>query len=83
MKMLREEYNVKNIGVFGSYARGEEKKNSDLDILVEFSEPIGLFKLLELEEYLGKITGKKVDLVTKNALKPVVKEDILREVQYV
>ena len=77
---LRRKYNVKEIGVFGSYARGEQKKSSDIDILVEFEESIGFFKFLELEEYIGKIVGVKVDLVTKNALKPRIGQHILKEV---
>ncbi|MBI2559475.1 nucleotidyltransferase family protein [Candidatus Woesearchaeota archaeon] len=77
---LRETYNVKEIGVFGSYARGEQKKSSDIDILVEFEESIGFFKFLEMEERIGKILGVKVDLVTKNALKPRIGQHILKEV---
>jgi len=77
---LRRKYNVKEIGVFGSYARGEQKKSSDIDILVEFEESIGFFKFLEMEEYIGKIVGVKVDLVTKNALKPRIGQHILKEV---
>jgi len=46
MPTLREEYKVKTLGVFGSYVRGEQKKSSDLDILVEFQEPVGLFKFM-------------------------------------
>ncbi len=76
---LRRKYNIKEIGVFGSYARGEQKKSSDIDILVEFKEPIGFFKFLELEEQIGKFLGVKVDLVTKNALKPRIGQHILKE----
>lgn len=82
-EFLRSAYYVKEIGVFGSVARNESESKSDIDILVEFSEPVGFFKFLELEEYLEKILGRKVDLVTKNALKPVIKDEILREVIYV
>ncbi len=80
---LKEKYSVSEIGVFGSYVRGEQKKKSDLDILVEFERPVGFFKFLELEEYLGEITGVKVDLVTKKALKPRIGKHILREVSIV
>ena len=52
-------------------------------MLVEFSKPVGFFKFIELEEFLGKLTGKKVDLVTKKALKPAIKNEILQEVSYV
>ena len=78
--VLEEKYKVKTLGVFGSYVRGEQKKSSDLDILVEFREPIGLFKFMELEEFLGNNTGIKVDLVSKKALKPRIGKHILDEV---
>jgi len=80
---LREKFNVKSIGLFGSYARGEQKDKSDVDILVEFSKPIGFFKFMELEDYLSKRLGVKVDLVTPDALKPMIKPQIMREVVYV
>lgn len=80
---LIDNYNVNKIGVFGSVARGDQKETSDIDMLVEFSEPIGFFKFIELEEFLSNAIGKKVDLVTQKALKPVIKEDILKEVVYV
>lgn len=83
MTILKDRYNVKTIGVFGSVSRGEEKKESDVDILVEFSITPGFFKFIELEEFLSELIGKKVDLVTKKALKPVLKDEILREVSYV
>lgn len=79
---LQRKYGVKKIGIFGSFARGEEKRNSDIDVLVEFSKPLDFFEFLEVEEYLSKILGKKVDLVTYHALKPVIKQDILNEVVY-
>jgi len=78
--IIREKYNVKTIGVFGSYIRGEAKQKSDLDILVEFSEPISLLKFVELENYLSDYIGIKVDLVMKNALKPRIGRHILQEV---
>jgi len=59
--------------------RGEAKEDSDVDILVEFEKPIGFFKFLELEEYLSDLIGKKVDLVSKKALKPHVGKYILEE----
>ena len=80
MPVLREKYKVKYLGVFGSYVRGEQKKSSDLDILVEFQEPVGLFEFMELEEYLAKNTGVKVDLVSRKALKPRIGKQILEEV---
>jgi predicted nucleotidyltransferase len=83
MDVLREAYYVKAIGVFGSVARGEEATASDVDILVEFSRPVGFFTFLELEEYLSRVLGRRVDLVTKNALKPAIKEAVLQGVVYV
>ena len=78
--ILAERFKVKEIGIFGSLVRGEEKRKSDVDILVEFHKPIGFFKFLELEEYLEKIIGRKVDLVSKKALKPRIGKYILDEV---
>ncbi len=80
---LNSKYSVKNIGIFGSVASGENKETSDVDMLVELSKPIGFFKFIELEEYLSTIIGKKVDLATSNALKPAIKKDILQQVIYV
>jgi predicted nucleotidyltransferase len=81
---LRENFKVKEIGVFGSYVRGEQKKRgSDIDILVDFEEPIGLFKFMDLEEYLSNLLGTKVDLISKKALKPRIGKYILKEVIYI
>jgi predicted nucleotidyltransferase len=79
---LKRKFKVKSIGVFGSYVRGEQKQGSDVDILVEFDEDaeIGFFKFLDLEEFLSRKLGVKVDLVTKNALKPYIGKRILQEV---
>lgn len=77
---LTEKYGVKEIGVFGSYVKGEQKAESDLDILVEFGRPVGFFEFLDLEEYLENTIGIKVEIVTPKALKPKIGEYILREV---
>jgi predicted nucleotidyltransferase len=81
---LKKRYQVETLGIFGSYTRGEQTKKSDIDILVEFSEDahIGFFKFLELEELLTQKLEVKVDLVTKNALKPRMKDQILKETIY-
>lgn len=79
---LEEKYKVKEIGIFGSFARGEQRAISDIDILVEFYEPIG-WEFIDLKEFLESILGIKVDLVTVEALKPQMKETILKEVIYV
>ncbi len=78
---LREKFKVKEIGIFGSYVRGEESEESDVDILVEFSEPVG-WEFIDLVEFLEKTLGRKVDLVTIRALKPQLKDKILKEVVY-
>jgi len=82
--VLKERYQVETVGFFGSYARGEQNKKSDVDVLVEFSQPnnIDLFDFIELEEFLSKHLGTKVDLVTKSALKPIIKDQILKETIY-
>ncbi len=81
--ILRERFKVKEIGIFGSFVRGEEKDTSDLDILVELERPVGLIKFIGLQNYLSDELGEKVDLVTKSALKPRIKKNILSEVVYV
>ncbi len=78
--LIEEKYRVKTLGVFGSYVRGEQKKGSDLDILVEFAEPVGLFEFMELEEFLEKKMGVKIDLVSRKASKPRIGKHILKEV---
>lgn len=82
-KELRDNYSVKDIGVFGSRLRGANIEGSDIDILVEFEESPGYFKFLDLEEYLSKLLEMKVDLVVKSALKPRIGKRILEEVEYI
>ena len=79
---LKEKYGVKEIGIFGSYVRGEYKEKSDLDILVEFEEDakIGLLRFVNMENRLSELIGVKVDLVEKSALKPRIGRHILKEV---
>ncbi|MBU4190532.1 MAG: nucleotidyltransferase family protein [Candidatus Thermoplasmatota archaeon] len=77
---LVEKYKVKEVGIFGSYIKGKQKKRSDIDILVEFEEVPDLFKFLELERHLEKFLGLKVDLVRKKALREELKDMILDEV---
>ncbi len=80
---LKKEYGVKEIGLFGSYVRGEQKKISDVDVLIELEKPIGFVKFIKLENRISDILGLKVDLVTKKALKPYIGKRILQEVKYV
>jgi uncharacterized protein len=81
--LLSERFNVKEIGIFGSFVRGEQKETSDLDILVEFEGRVSLFEMVRLERFLSELLGEKVDLVMKNSLKPRIGKHILREVVYV
>ena len=76
---LENKFKVKSIGIFGSYLRGEYTEESDIDILVEFHSPIDFFEFIELEFFLSDILGGKVDLVMKDALKPRIKDRILKE----
>ena len=77
---LRKEFSIKSLGLFGSHVRGDASKRSDVDILVEFDKTPGLFEFIELENRISDLLGKKVDLVTKNALKPAIGRFILAEV---
>ena len=77
--LLEKKYHIKALGIFGSYSRGRAKSKSDIDILVEFSHPPTFFKFIELERQLSRLLGAKVDLVTRNALKPLIKSEILAE----
>ena len=80
---LREKYGVKEIGIFGSYVREEQKETSDVDILVEFERPLGLLSFVGLKNHLSDFLGVEVDLVMKRALKPRIGKRILAEVVYV
>lgn len=79
-RLLREQYRVTRLGIFGSYARGEQTPESDLDILIDYEQAPTLFQLVELRDYLSKQVGLKVDLVTKNGLKPRMQARVLSEV---
>jgi len=78
---LKERYNVEEIGIFGSYVHGDQAESSDIDLLVEFSEPIG-WEIIDLKEELEKLLNRPVDLVTKDALKPRLKTQIMKDVVY-
>ncbi|MDD4485015.1 MAG: nucleotidyltransferase family protein [Methanoregula sp.] len=80
---VSDEYSVKTIGVFGSVARNEETEQSDIDLLVEFSRPVGFVTFMRLENFLSEQLGARVDLVTADSLKPVIRQDVLSEVIYV
>ena len=80
---IAREYSVKTLGVFGSVARNEQTDKSDVDLLVEFSRPVGFVTFMRLEHFLSDRLGKQVDLVTPDSLKPVIRQDVLAEVIYV
>jgi hypothetical protein len=79
---LQNDYSVKEIGLFGSFSDETFNEESDIDILVELNQPIG-WKFFSLEIYLEKTFGRKIDLVTKSALKEQLKDKILKQVNYV
>lgn len=81
---IRGRFSVKELGIFGSYVRGEETEHSDIDILVEFEEGKKSFdNYMDLKFYLEDLLGIQVDLVIKSAIKPRLKEYILEEALYV
>ncbi len=80
---VKDRFGIKSIGIFGSFARGEERSDSDLDVLVDFEEGKKTFdNYMDLKFYLEEFFGRKVDLVTVNALRPQLKTAILSETVY-
>ncbi|MBN2634601.1 MAG: nucleotidyltransferase family protein [Bacteroidales bacterium] len=79
---LKKEFAVSEIGLFGSFSDGTFSEKSDIDLLVELDRPIG-WKFFSLELYLEKVFNRKVDLVTKSALKEPIKNAILNQVNYI
>lgn len=75
--ILFTRYPIKELGVFGSYVHGTHTKSSDIDILVDFSTPVSMFKFLELEDHLSSLLGEPVDLVMKAALKKNIGKTVL------
>ena len=80
---LHEKYGVSKIGVFGSFSRGEEAKDSDIDILVDFDKDIDIFEYIDLRDFLSEYLSRKVDLVTRDAIKPLIKDNIMKEIVYI
>lgn len=82
IKNIIGKYNPKMVGIFGSYARNEETKESDLDILIDFDFRIDLLELIGIEQELSEILGLKVDLITiksiNQKLKPYIERDLIR-----
>ncbi|MBI2576838.1 nucleotidyltransferase family protein [Candidatus Woesearchaeota archaeon] len=77
---IRQDFKAEILGVFGSYARGDQKKESDVDILARFDESASYFDLIALAGFLEKKLRVKVDLVSEKALRPELREHILGEV---
>jgi len=78
--LLLQNYQISGLGLFGSYARGSQTELSDVDVLVDYEKAPSLFKLLELRDYLSELLEMKVDIVTRNGLKPRIRERVLAEV---
>lgn len=78
-KRQLKKFGVCSISIFGSVARNQARKRSDIDLLVDFDRPIGLFEFARLKMYLEELLGRKVDLVTPEALRKELREIILKE----
>jgi predicted nucleotidyltransferase len=78
-KVLADKFGVAVLAIFGSYVRDEQKKESDIDLLVEILRPISLLELAGAEIYLSEVLEAKVDLVPKRSVREELKEMILRE----
>lgn len=76
---LKENYGLRVVGIFGSYARGEQRSESDIDLLVEILKPISLLELVGAEIYLSEILGVQVELVPKRSVREEARETISRE----
>ena len=77
IQKILKKYGIVKAGIFGSYARGEQKKNSDVDILIEFNE--SLLKLVKLEREIAEDLKVKVDIITYKGINPLLKKRILNE----
>jgi hypothetical protein len=76
---MTKNFGVKSLLLFGSVARNEATSTSDVDLLVEFSRPVGYFGLFALQDYLEKLLGCRVDLGTPESLKPYIKDRVMGE----
>lgn len=76
-------YNPKRLGVFGSYARGENTSESDIDILYSFNVPLGIFSLVKIKNQLEKVLGKKVDLVSERYINEKLKKNIENDLKMI
>ena len=82
-KELKNKYRVKKLGIFGSFARGEQGKKSDVDVLVEFDGKPDIFLLIDLEDYLKNLIDIKVDMVRKGTIRKELRERIEKEAMYI
>lgn len=80
LAFIKQKFNVSELGIFGSYVRGEQDEQSDLDILVRYSKVPCVWNWIELEDYLSLLTGVEVDLVPDAAMKPKIRERVYQEV---
>jgi len=80
LPVLKKRFKVRELGIFGSYARGEQKKSSDLDILVKFNQKATLFDYVGLGNYLEEKLKIKVDIVSEEGLRPEFKSNITKKV---
>ena len=78
-----EQYGVRALKIFGSFARGEATEESDIDLLVTFVRPVGFFKLVALERELSRLFGRRVDLVTEGALSPYIRDKVVMEARVI
>lgn len=74
-----DQYQVKSLSLFGSMARNDARDDSDVDLLVEFAHPVGLFQFIGLQQRLESLLGSKVDLGTPRSLKPRIRDEVLQE----
>lgn len=80
MPELQKQFGVRSLGIFGSYVRGEQRLDSDLDVLVNFDELPSLVTFIKLEDRLNQLMGIEVDLVMEDSLKPNIGKQVLQEV---
>ena len=83
IKDLLKRNNVTMLGLFGSYARGEESEESDVDFIIEFSKNNGLLSLIKLKRELSEILGKKVDLLTERSISPYIRQNIMNDLKVI
>ena len=81
--LVKEKYHISELGIWGDYVKGEVKENSQVNILIDYTEPLSLLDLVDLEYYLSDLLKLKADVISKNGLKGKRRERILSEVIYV